>query len=169
MLPVMTSLAERYPDYQFVVAGAPGTDISFYDRYLKGQSVGLVMDQTYPLLNSAHAALVTSGTATLETALLGIPQVVCYKGNWISYQIARRLITLDYISLVNLIMGSEVVTELIQNKLTPENLEKELDAILEGPKRETQLKAYEELRKKLGGEGASNKAASLIVDFSRAS
>ena len=88
------------------------------------------MDQTYPLLNSAHAALVTSGTATLETALLGIPQVVCYKGNWISYQIARRLITLEYISLVNLIMGSEVVTELIQNELTPKRLETELEAIL---------------------------------------
>ena len=169
MLPVMAALAGRYPDYQFVVAGAPSTDASSYDRYLKGQPVALVMDQTYPLLNSAHAALVTSGTATLETALLRIPQVVCYKGNWISYQIARRLITLNYISLVNLIMGSEVVTELIQSELTPERLEKELDAILEGPRREKQLNAYEKLREKLGGEGASNKAASLIVDFSRAS
>jgi lipid-A-disaccharide synthase len=129
----------------------------------------LVKDQTYSLLSSSHAALVTSGTATLETALLGVPQVVCYKGNWISYQIAKRLITLDYISLVNLIMGREVVSELIQNDLTHDTLARELDVILSGDGREKQLQAYDELRKKLGGEGASNKAAKLIVDFSKPS
>ena len=169
MLPVMCSLAPRYPDYQFVVAGAPGTNASFYASYIEGHPVRLVMDQTYDLLGSAHAALVTSGTATLETALLGVPQVVCYKGSWISYQIAKRLITLDYISLVNLIMDREVEAERIQNDLVPASLERELDTILEGPGRQRQLEAYEELRQKLGGPGASNKAVSLIVDFSKSS
>ena len=167
MLPVMSALALRYPQYAFVVAGAPATDASVYAAYLKDLPVFLVMDQTYSLLHSAHAALVTSGTATLETALMGVPQVVCYKGNWISYQIAKKIITLDYISLVNLIMGEEVVAELIQDDLTPDTLAKELDAILKGPGRERQLAAYEQLRKKLGGAGASNKAAKLIVEFSK--
>jgi lipid-A-disaccharide synthase len=169
MLPVMLSSASRFSGYQIVVAGAPSLDPDFYSPYLSDPLVGLVMDQTYALLEAAHAALVTSGTATLETALLGVPQVVCYKGNWISYQIAKRLITLDYISLVNLIMEREVVTELIQTALTPENLSRELQGILEGNGRKEQLEAYEILRRKLGGEGASNKAAKLIVDFTKAS
>jgi lipid-A-disaccharide synthase len=165
MLPVMLSCVSRYPGYQFVVAGAPSLEPDFYSSYLRDNSARLVMDQTYALLEVSHAALVTSGTATLETALLGVPQVVCYKGNWISYQIAKRLITLDYISLVNLIMDREVVTELIQSALTPDNLIKALQEILEGTGREEQLRAYGILRTKLGGEGASNKAAKLIVDF----
>jgi lipid-A-disaccharide synthase len=167
MLPVMLSLTPRYPQYQFVIAGAPSTPVEFYTPFLKDREAGLVINQTYPLLNSAHAALVTSGTATLETALLGVPQVVCYKGNWISYQIAKRLITLEYISLVNLIMDRQVVTELIQEDLNPENLAKELDSILSGPGREAQLSACSELREKLGGTGASDQAAQLIVDFSK--
>jgi lipid-A-disaccharide synthase len=167
MLPVMLSLTPRYPQCQFVIAGAPSTPVEFYTPFLKDREAGLVINQTYPLLNSAHAALVTSGTATLETALLGVPQVVCYKGNWISYQIAKRLITLEYISLVNLIMDRQVVTELIQEDLNPENLAKELDSILSGPGREAQLSACSELREKLGGTGASDQAAQLIVDFSK--
>jgi lipid-A-disaccharide synthase len=167
ILPVMLSCISRFSEHQFVVAGAPSLEIDFYNPYLKAFDARLVMDQTYPLLQVAHAALVTSGTATLETALLGVPQVVCYKGSWVSYQIAKRLITLEYISLVNLIMDREVVTELIQTDLTPETLNRELQAILEGKGREEQLKAYKVLRRKLGGEGASNKAAKLIVDFTR--
>lgn len=167
VLPLMLSITSRYPQYQFVIAGAPSTPSSFYDAFLKDCDASLVMDQTYPLLNSAHAALVTSGTATLETALLGVPQVVCYKGNWISYQIAKRLITLDYISLVNLIMDRQVVTELIQDQLNSKNLATELDRILSGPGREAQLKACKALRVKLGGVGASEKAAKLIVNFSK--
>ncbi|MGB5315744.1 MAG: lipid-A-disaccharide synthase [Robiginitalea sp.] len=166
MLPVMLSLTSRYPGYQFVIAGAPSTPTDFYKPFLKDHPAGLVINQTYPLLNSAAAALVTSGTATLETALLGVPQVVCYKGNWISYQIAKRLITLKYISLVNLIMDRQVVTELIQEELTTKHLAEELDKILSGPGREKQLEACTELRAKLGGPGASEKAAKLIVDFS---
>ena len=169
MLPVMLSCVPRNTGYQFVVAGAPSLEADFYASYLREGEARLVMDQTYALLQVAHAALVTSGTATLETALLGVPQVVCYKGSWISYQIAKRLITLEYISLVNLIMDREVVTELIQTTLTPENLNRELQEILQGKGREEQLRAYEVLRTKLGGEGASNKAAKLIVDFTKTS
>jgi lipid-A-disaccharide synthase len=108
--------------------------------------------------------MVTSGTATLETALFKIPQVVCYKGNWISYQIAKRIITLDYISLVNLIMGKEVVKELIQGKLNTKNLKLELQKILHGPMRKAQFEAYYELEKLLGGKGASMKVAALITE-----
>ncbi|MCO5725707.1 lipid-A-disaccharide synthase [Robiginitalea marina] len=167
ILPVMLALVPRFPAYQFVVAGAPSLDPDFYREFLEGSRARLLQEQTYPLLLHAHAALVTSGTATLETALLGVPQVVCYKGNWVSYQIARRLITLKYISLVNLIMDREVVTELIQGDLTPDNLSGELEAILEGKGREEQLEAYGVLRQKLGGKGASYKAAKLIVGFSK--
>ena len=169
MLPIMLTLTKHYPNFQFAVAGAPSIQTSFYQNFLKDSPAVLVQDQTYSLLQVAHAALVTSGTATLETALLGVPQVVCYKGNWVSYQIAKRLITLQYISLVNLIMDRPVVTELIQNDLTPKALAHELEGILEGPGRQKQIEAYAELRQKLGGAGASNKAAELIVDFSKAS
>lgn len=163
VLQVMLAVAGQYPDYQFVIAGAPSLAKDEYESYIGSTDVQLVFDQTYKLLNCAHAALVTSGTATLETALFKVPQVVCYKGSWISYQIAKRIITLDYISLVNLIMGREVVTELIQGDLTRKKLSKEFDKILDGPGREAQLQAYEELEKKLGGGGASEKTASLII------
>jgi lipid-A-disaccharide synthase len=166
VLPIMLSLTTRFPEYQFVIAGAPSTPADFYTSFLKNRDATLVINQTYPLLNSAHAALVTSGTATLETALLGVPQVVCYKGNWISYQIAKRLITLEYISLVNLIMNRQVVTELIQDDLNSKNLARELDKILSGPGREMQLETYKALGVKLGGPGASEKAAKLIINFS---
>ncbi len=163
MLNVMLSITSRFPDYQFVIGGAPSLDADFYAPYLKDPRVGFVTHQTYALLLNAHAALVTSGTATLETALLKVPQVVCYKGNWLSYQIAKRIITLNYISLVNLIMDREVVKELIQGDLTGSRLRTELEQILEGPKRKAQLEAYDALEKKLGGKGASEKTAALIV------
>ncbi|WP_431125530.1 lipid-A-disaccharide synthase [Flagellimonas flava] len=164
MLAVMLSVAKDFPQYQFVIAGAPSLPKVFYSSYRNENKVGYVSNQTYALLKYSHAALVTSGTATLETALFGIPQVVCYKGNWISYQIAKRIITLDYISLVNLIMDKEVVKELIQNDLTTANLKQELGKIVEGPKRETILDDYQMLRKKLGGKGASQLAAQLIIE-----
>ncbi len=163
MLNVMLSVTGDFPDYQFVIGGAPSLDEEFYAPFLVDPQVGFVSNKTYALLRNSHAALVTSGTATLETALLKIPQVVCYKGNWVSYQIAKRIITLRYISLVNLIMDREVVKELIQDELTAKNLKNELTLILEGPKRRAQLEAYEELQKKLGGKGASAKTASLII------
>lgn len=164
MLSVMLSVKEDFPQYQFVIAGAPSLPDDFYKPFLGDSDVGYVSNQTYSLLKHAHAALVTSGTATLETALFRIPQVVCYKGNWISYQIAKRIITLDYISLVNLIMDKEVVKELIQSDLTTENVRAELGRIVEGKQREGILLDYEALRKKLGGTGASQMAADLIIE-----
>ena len=164
MLDVMLSLTPEFIDYEFVIAGAPSLDREFYEPFLKGKNVKFVNNKTYDLLSIATAALVTSGTATLETALFKVPQVVCYKANWISYQIAKRIITLKYISLVNLIMDQEVVKELIQDDLTKNRLKKELEEILNGKSRETQLKAYSALITKLGGEGASEKAAQLIIE-----
>tara|TARA_B100000949_G_scaffold14304_1_gene11054 strand:- start:6544 stop:7656 length:1113 start_codon:yes stop_codon:yes gene_type:complete len=163
MLDVMLSVKKDFPDYQFVIAGAPSLPNAFYAPFLKGDKVEFVSNKTYTLLKHSHAAMVTSGTATLETALFGIPQVVCYKGNWISYQIAKRIITLDYISLVNLIMKREVVKELIQNDLTPKNLKAELSKVVEGTERERMLSDYKSLKEKLGGKGASQMAAQLIV------
>ncbi len=163
MLKLMLSATTAFPDYQFVIAGAPSLDLDFYQPFIKSSQISLVSNKTYDLLSLSRAALVTSGTATLETALFKIPQVVCYRANWISYQIAKRIITLKFISLVNLIMDKEVVKELIQSDLNHKNIVHELGKILEGPDREKQLQAYNELQKKLGGKGASENAASLIV------
>ncbi len=164
MLSVMLSLTSDFSDYEFVIAGAPSLDKDFYASFLKDANVKFIQNKTYDLLTVSKAALVTSGTATLETALFKVPQVVCYKANWISYQIAKRIITLEYISLVNLIMQKEVVKELIQDDLTKQNLKKELSLILNGEAREKQLSSYNELIKKLGGAGASSNAASLIIE-----
>ncbi|MEX0290921.1 MAG: lipid-A-disaccharide synthase [Flavobacteriaceae bacterium] len=164
MLTVMLSVTDQFPDYQFVIGGAPSLDPTFYKPFLKNSNVKFVANKTYNLLNFSYAALVTSGTATLETGLFKVPQVVCYKGNWVSYQIAKRIITLDYISLVNLILEREVVKELIQGELNTKNLSGELKKILNGPGREAQFEAYYELEQKLGGRGASEKAAGLIVE-----
>lgn len=163
MLTLMLSVTKSFPKFQFVIAGAPSLDLEFYQPFLKSSQVSLISNKTYDLLSLSYAALVTSGTATLETALFKIPQVVCYRANWISYQIAKRIITLKFISLVNLIMDKEVVKELIQGDLNTKNLTKELDKILNGPERKKQFEAYYELEKKLGGKGASEKAATLII------
>ncbi|WP_299119875.1 lipid-A-disaccharide synthase [uncultured Winogradskyella sp.] len=164
MLGVMLSLVNDFKDYQFVIAGAPSQDFSFYQSFIKQDNVNFISNKTYDLLSISTAALVTSGTATLETALFKVPQVVCYKANAISYQIAKRIITLKYISLVNLIMDREVVTELIQGDLNKKRLKKELAAILKSDKREQLFLDYYELEKKLGGRGASDKAAELIYN-----
>lgn len=163
MLSVMLSVTAAFSEYQFVIAGAPSLDLDFYAPFLQNSQIKLISSKTYELLQASHAALVTSGTATLETALFKVPQVVCYKGNWISYQIAKRIITLKYISLVNLIMDKEVVKELIQNDLNTKNLTAELHKILDPEKRTILLKEYDQLEQKLGGKGASENAAQLIV------
>jgi len=163
MLTLMLSITTDFPQYEFVIAGAPSLDRDFYKPFLDNSNVGFVANKTYDLLSISHAALVTSGTATLETALFKVPQVVCYRANWVSYQIAKRIITLDYISLVNLIMKKEVVKELIQDELTTKNLAAELSKIVTGPHRKEQIREYTELIKRLGGPGASVKAAELIV------
>ncbi|POS02623.1 lipid-A-disaccharide synthase [Flavobacterium croceum DSM 17960] len=164
-LPIMLSVVHYFPDYNFVIAGAPSIEKEFYDSIIANKpNVKLINNQTYKILDVAVAALVTSGTATLETALFKVPEVVCYKGNRISYEIAKRIITLKYISLVNLIMDELVVTELIQNELNTENLITELGKLLQTEYRENLLKKYDALEKKLGGKGASEKTASLIID-----
>lgn len=164
MLSVMLSVVEDFSDYQFVIAGAPSQDFLFYKSFLKNENVHFIANKTYDLLSISHAALVTSGTATLETALFKVPEVVCYKGSWASYQIARRIITLKYISLVNLIMDKEVVTELIQDDCNTKNIKKELNKLLETGYRSQLMKQYDELESKLGGLGASQKTAHLIVN-----
>lgn len=163
MLSVMLSLIDEFADYQFVIAGAPSQQYEFYKGIIGHKSVAFVDNKTYDLLSVSHAALVTSGTATLETALFKVPQVVCYKGSNISYQIAKRIITLDYISLVNLIMDKEVVKELIQRDMNTSSLHEELTKILDASQRETLFESYYELEQKLGGKGASEKTAKAIV------
>ena len=167
-LPVMLGVSKSFPDHQFIVAKAPGVEEAFYNDLLRPYSnVSTVSNQTYPLLMQAKAALVTSGTATLETALFGVPEVVCYKGSAISYQIAKRVIKVKYISLVNLIMNKLVVKELIQDELTVQNLQHELNELLTNNQRKEQLAAdYAALKEILGERGhASAKAAQAITRF----
>ena len=164
MLGVMLSVVADFPAYQFVIAGAPSQEYVFYEQFLSHQNVKFISNKTYDLLSIAKAALVTSGTATLETALFKVPEVVCYKGSWISYQIAKRIITLKYISLVNLIMDEAVVTELIQDEFNTSNLKKELQKILDENHKKALLAKYDELENKLGGLGASAKTAKFIIN-----
>lgn len=164
MLAGMLSVVKSFGDYQFVIAGAPSQDPKFYSSFIANENVYFVENCTYDLLSVSHAALVTSGTATLETALFKVPEVVCYKSSWISYQIGKQLVKLKFISLVNLILNKEVVTELIQGDFNSERITKELSLILEGSVREAQFEAYHELETKLGGPGASQNVAELIYN-----
>lgn len=164
MLSVMLSVVGSYHPYQFVIAGAPSLGYDFYRQFIREENVHFVSGKTYDLLSHAHAALVTSGTATLETALFRVPEVVCYRGNWISYQIAKRVISLKYISLVNLIMDAPVVTELIQGDLNTRNLKVELDKLLDPAYRDKLQRDYQALRERLGNEGASRRTAQAIYD-----
>ena len=163
MLSVMLSVVDDFKEYQFVIAGAPSQDFEFYQKFISNKNIQFISNKTYDLLRCSTAALVTSGTATLETALFKVPEVVCYKGSWASYQIAKRIITLKYISLVNLIMDEEVVTELIQNECNTERIKEELQKLLEPDYRQKLLNNYDILEQKLGGTGASKKTAKLIV------
>jgi len=169
-LPVMLAVSNSLPDYQFIVAKAPGLEDSFYEPFLLPYSnVSVVNNDTYGLLIQSKAALVTSGTATLETALFGVPEVVCYKGSNISYQIGKRLIKIKFISLVNLIMDRLVVKELIQNEMTTDNLIIELSNLLNNAEQQLKLqKDYIALKSLLSqGGNASQKAANSIVSFCR--
>lgn len=165
-LPVMLEVSKSFPGYQFVVAQAPSLDSEFYQIYTSQYpNVSMVNNRTYDLLMQSKAALVTSGTATLETALFGVPEVVCYKGSEISYQIAKRVISIKYISLVNLIMDKEVVKELIQQEMNVANLTNELDKLLNDAGRQQQIREdYAKLQNILGAGGdASAKAAAIII------
>lgn len=165
MLEIMLSVTDEFKQYQFVIAGAPSQEPSFYHPFIKKKNVHLVTNRTYDILSLSTAAIVTSGTATLETALFKVPEVVCYKGSFISYQIARRIVKLEYISLVNLIMGREVVTELIQSDFNRKSLKNELRKILSEETRQKMFSDYYELETKLGGTGASEKTANLVYEI----
>ncbi|HNW98936.1 MAG TPA: lipid-A-disaccharide synthase [Bacteroidales bacterium] len=165
MLPEMLKAVKAFPEFQFTVAAVNSHEYDFYQNLCKGYPVKIIFGQTYHLLMISDAAMVTSGTATLETALFEVPEVVCYKGSFISYHLAKKLIKVNYISLVNLIMQKEVVKELIQNDFNSENLISELKKIFI---KENILKMKNEfaaLREKLGGKGASEKAAQIISQF----
>ncbi len=165
MLPVMLSLPTKFPDYEFVVAGAPSQEASFYHELIGDAPVSLVMDETYDLLHKASYALVTSGTATLETGLHKVPQIVCYSGSPISYAIGKRLVQVKYISLVNLILDQPLVKELIQYEFNPDNLEKELATLMKREETERVMEGYTKLRTKLGNVGASARAAEIVSKY----
>ncbi len=165
ILPVMLQVVERFPDYQFVVAAAPSITKEFYGSVSKGSQLSFVYNQTYDLLQQSKAALVASGTATLETALLRIPQVVCYKmsGGSLAYRLGKILLNIKYISLVNLVVDKFVVKELIQQYCNPQSISAELDLILNDEAYRSQmLSNYEELNQHLGGAGASARFAKMI-------
>ena len=159
-LPIMLKAAMQFENYQIIIAGAPNKPTSFYEKYLNNSQVKVIENSTYNLLNHTSLAMVTSGTATLETALFKVPQVVCYKASYLSYHIAKRLVKVPYISLVNLIMNQEVVKELIQGDLTSKNIVAELKRL--ALSRDELIKNYTKLEKLLGGGGASQKVAEII-------
>lgn len=169
-LPIMLAAARAHPTYHYTVAAAPGQELDFYHSIINIEgappNLTVAKGKTYDLLATADAALVTSGTATLETALFGVPQVVCYKGNPLNYWIAKRMVghRIKFISLVNLIMDRAIVPELIQHDFTAQRLSGELQKITAGPGRERQLRDLAQLRAKLGSGGAADRAARLIVD-----
>lgn len=173
LLPLMLDVVSNFKDYQIIIAGAPNKSINYYEKIILSNkesrsSIKVICNQTYDILRISSAAIVTSGTATLETALFKVPQVVCYKTSTISYLIGRLLIhNLKFISLVNIILDKHVVKELIQNNCNKDNLVIELQKILNKSDRSLMLKEYELLHKKLGGKGASKKTAELISKYSK--
>lgn len=163
-LPLMLDALESFDNYQIVIAGAPALDPDFYSPFITNNRIRIIHGETYNILNSAEIGVVTSGTATLETALFQVPEVVCYKGSSISYAIAKRLIKIKYISLVNLILDREVVKELIQHECTASNIRREVEAIVVGgTKREKMLVEFATLKKTLGEGGASRQVAQSIL------
>jgi len=168
MLPIFIKVAQLFSDHEFIIAGAPGIDKDWYDPYLLNTNISVVKNQTYDLLEVAKAALVSSGTATLETAIFKVPQLVCYRSSYISYQIAIRLVKLKYISLVNLILDKEIVTELIQNNFNVKEVSIHLQFLLSKEGRKKLKSDYEKLFSVLGKEGASEKTAGLIIEAIRA-
>lgn len=163
MLPLMTSLQVDFPNHQFVIAGVSSVETTFYKKYTLFPDIPVIVHATRELLRSADAALVTSGTASLETALLKTPEIICYKGDYLSYLIAKKLIKVNYIGLPNLIMDKPIVKELIQNDFNRTNLKAELSELLFNPEKRQQVAAdYEALEQKLGGIGASEKTARLM-------
>ena len=166
LLPDMLKTMDQFPDYQLVIAGAPSFDASFYNQFLGDKKIPVIFNATYDILSKASAAVVASGTATLETALFHVPQVVVYKGNKISIAIARMVVKIKFISLVNLIMDRAIVKELIQEDCNPQNIAAELDMLLNNKDyRGTMLNNYARLDERMGKPGASAKTADLIIKY----
>ncbi|MCK4701462.1 MAG: lipid-A-disaccharide synthase, partial [Bacteroidales bacterium] len=165
IIPVMLEITGQYPEHQFVIAATSGISADYYQSLIPDESgIKIVYDQTYALLNYSFAAVVTSGTATLEAALLNVPEVVGYITNRLSFQVGKRFVRVPYISLVNLIMGKEVVREFIQDEMTSKTLKRELDRLLfDTEYRENMLKNFRELKKTIGKSGASKRVAELIL------
>ena len=162
----MVALAEAHPEWQFVVAGVSWQPSELYQSFIKGADIKILTDKTYGLLKYASGAVVCSGTATLETALIGTPEVVCYRMDEFSYRVARAFVKIGFISLVNIIMDKEVVRELIQHDMTMENASKELRDIMEGGAKHTKMVAdYKELQRIVGSEGASDRFAARMVEL----
>lgn len=167
-LPFMVELSRCFPEYTFVLAGVKWLDKAVYDKYIAGSDVVYVCDQTYPVLSYSEAAVVTSGTATLETALIGTPEMVCYRKDGLSVMIGRLLVKVKFISLVNLILGREAVRELIQGDMNIPNASRELKDILPGgAKHDKMMRDYAELRNAVGGPGASERFGRRMVEFLR--
>jgi lipid-A-disaccharide synthase len=165
LLPEMLEIIPNYPGYQFVIAGAPSISPSYYQQYLLGKPVHIVYNQTYSLLKNAHAAIVTSGTATLETALLKVPEVVVYKTNPVTFFIGSFLVKIKFFSLVNLILDKEAVKELLQENLS-KDIRKEMDKILFNPSyRNQMLEDYDKLRGILGEPGVAKRVAERICQI----
>jgi len=165
-LGVMLEIIHNYKNYQFVIAAAPSIEPDYYQKFVRNNKVKVVFNQTYDVLKYADAALVTSGTATLETALFNVPQVVCYRAGNVSYFIAKQFVKTQYISLVNLVMNAEVVKELIQFEMNAEKLTTELNKLFyDNDYRQEMLNNYEKLREKLGGTGASERVAKLLYTY----
>ena len=166
VLPEMLKTVDRFPDRQFAIAGAPSFSEKDYQQYLGGKKIPVIFNATYNLLLNSEAAVVTSGTATLETALLKIPQAVVYKGNRISISIARLLVNIKYISLVNLVMDATVVKELIQEDCSGQKIGNELDLILNNQNyRARMMQNYDQLAQRMGAPGASLRAAELMIKY----
>lgn len=163
-LPIMLSVTKYFPEYQFVITGAPAIENDYYLQFLKEYHIPVLHGQTYDVLEYSYAGVVTSGTATVETALFNLPQVVCYKTAPLTFYIAKLLVKIKYISLVNIILNKLAIVELIQNDLNVENLQKNLGEILTGEKRNEILSDYKEFNHLLGGSGASERIAKLMVD-----
>ena len=165
LLPVMMQLPPRYPEFQFIIAGAPSLDYKDYEKYIRHENVTVLFDKTYQILANAYAAVVTSGTATLETALFRVPQVVCYKIMWLTYIIGSPFVHIKFFSLVNLIMQREIVKELLQSNLV-KKISKEVDKILyDETYRNNMLENYRRLKEKLGEPGTSERAANLMYHY----
>jgi lipid-A-disaccharide synthase len=168
MLPLMLQISKHYTDYQFVIAGAPNRDKAYYQEYTKDVDVRFIPNNTYDLLSISYAALVTSGTATLETALFKIPQVVCYKTSAFTYTLGKMLIkSIKYISLVNLVMDAPIVVELIQQDYNEIRLREELNAILATKKRTEMFENYHVLEDLLGKAGASDTVADWVISLNK--